>query len=69
MHGLATAASIWVAAAMGTAAALAVWPLILGGGGVALLVLLVGAPIERAICERSRHSAGEADRRDIEERP
>ena len=54
VHGLATAASIWVSAAMGAAAALAVWPLIAGGVALGLLVLLIGAPIERRIRERAR---------------
>lgn len=69
VHGLATAASIWVSAALGAAAALAVWPLILGGMALALVVLLIGAPIERWIRDRARVSPGEQDRRDMEERP
>lgn len=69
VHGLATAASIWVSAATGAAAALAVWPLIGGGVALALLVLFAGAPIERRIRDSARASAGEADRRDARERP
>ncbi|KAB0676174.1 MgtC/SapB family protein [Aureimonas leprariae] len=69
VHGLATAASIWVSAAMGTAAALAVWPLIAGGVTLGLFVLLVGGPIERRIREHARGTDEEADRRDMEERP
>ena len=69
VHGLATAASIWVSAAMGAAAALAVWPLLVGGGALALFVLLVGAPIERRIRDSARASAGEQDRRDVTDRP
>lgn len=69
VHGLATAASIWVAAAMGAAAALAVWPLIGGGIVLGLLILLLGAPLERHIRERARRSPAEADRRDAKERP
>jgi putative Mg2+ transporter-C (MgtC) family protein len=69
VHGLATAASIWVSAAMGAAAALAVWPLPIGGGVLALFVLLIGAPIERWIRDRARASSGEQDRRDMNERP
>jgi len=56
VHGLATAASIWVSAAMGAAAALAVWPLLVGGAVLALFVLLVGAPIERRIRDSARAS-------------
>jgi len=69
VHGLATAASIWVSAAMGAAAALAIWPLLLGGMALALIVLLIGAPIERLIRDRARTSTSEEDRRDMNERP
>jgi len=69
VHGLATAASIWVAAAMGAAAALAVWPLLLGGAVLALFVLLIGAPIERRIRDHARSSGGEQDRQDMTDRP
>ena len=69
VHGLATAASIWVAAAMGSAAALALWPLIMGGVGLGLFVLLVGAPLERRIRDRARQTPAEGDRQDMKERP
>lgn len=69
VHGLATAASIWVAAAIGAAAALAVWPLIGGGVGLALVVLFIGAPIERRIRDHARQTDAEADRRNMQERP
>ena len=69
VHGLATAASIWVAAAMGSAAALALWPLIVGGLTLGLFVLLVGAPIERRIREHARATPAEADRQDMKARP
>ena len=69
VHGLATAASIWVAAAMGSAAALALWPLIVGGVALGLFVLLVGAPIERRIRDHARATSAEADRQDMKDRP
>ena len=69
VHGLATAASIWVSAAVGAAAALAIWPLIGGGVALAMLILLIGAPIERRIRDHARGGAGEQDRVDIEARP
>ena len=69
VHGLATAASIWVSAAIGAAAALALWPLIGGGIVIALLILLIGGPIERRIRDHARGPADEQDRRDIERRP
>ena len=67
VHGLATAASIWVSAAVGAAAALAVWPLIAGGVFLGLLVLLIGAPLEQRIRDHARHTPAEVDRRDLEE--
>lgn len=69
VHGLATAASIWVSAAIGASAALAVWPLIAGGLSLALFVLLIGAPIEKRIRDRARISSAEADRKEVAERP
>ena len=69
VQGLATGASIWVSAALGTAAALAIWPLIVIGVGVALIVLFVGAPIERRIRDHARDTPAEQDRIDMERRP
>ena len=69
VHGLATAASIWVSAALGAAAALAIWPLIGFGASIALLVLFVGAPIERRIRDHARSTPAEQDRVYSEERP
>ncbi len=48
VRGLTTAASIWVVAALGIACGVADWwPLGLGGG-LTLLVLVAGGPLERA---------------------
>ena len=69
VHGLATAACIWVTATIGAAAGLAVWPLIIGGVSLAMLVLFVGAPLERSIRERARLTPAEADRKDAERKP
>lgn len=69
VHGLATAASIWVSASLGAAAALAMWPLVFGGLGLAVAILLVGAPLERLIRDTARRGAAEADRQDMMERP
>ena len=69
VHGLATAACIWVTATIGAAAGLAVWPLIIGGVSLAMLVLFVGAPLERRIRERARLTPAETDRKDVERKP
>ena len=53
VRGLTTAASIWLAAAMGVACGLADWPLVIGGCALGLLVL-VFAPVERVIHNRRK---------------
>ena len=52
VHGMTTAAMIWVNAALGAAAGLGQFRLVIIGGGLTLAVLLILAPVERAI-ERS----------------
>ena len=69
VHGLATAATIWVSAALGAAAALAVWPLLVGGVVLALLVLLVGQNVEKRIRDQARTTPAEVDRRSIDTHP
>ena len=51
VRGLTTAASIWLAAASGIACGLANWPLVIGGSGLGLLVL-VFTPVERVLHNR-----------------
>ena len=46
VHGLTTAAALWVVAAVGTACGAGLWPLAGGTVGVMLLVLVVLRPIE-----------------------
>ncbi|MDQ0511647.1 MgtC/SapB family protein [Ancylobacter amanitiformis] len=62
VHGLTTAASVWVTAALGIACALASWHLIVMGIAVALMLLVLALPIERFIESRAgvpvrRHGA------------
>jgi len=61
VQGLTTAASVWVAAGLGAACGLGLTTLVLVAVGAALLVLITGGPIERAI-ERLvyRFEGGEA---------
>ncbi|MEP9347487.1 MgtC/SapB family protein [Xanthobacter sp. KR7-225] len=47
VHGLTTAAAVWVTAALGIACALASWHLIVIGGGAALVLLTVVQWVER----------------------
>ena len=53
VRGLTTAASIWLAAAMGVACGLADWPLVIGGCAFGLLVLTI-IPVERVIHNRRK---------------
>lgn len=45
VHGLTTAASIWLAAGLGIGCGLALWPIVLVGAGLGLLILVL-APAE-----------------------
>ncbi|MEO8482471.1 MAG: MgtC/SapB family protein [Acidobacteriota bacterium] len=49
VHGLTTAASIWVVAAMGSAAGLGLWLSAIVSVALALAVLTVGSRIDRAV--------------------
>src|SRR3954470_20735673 len=47
VHNLTTAATVWITAALGVACALAAWEVVLIGATLALLVLMLGAALER----------------------
>jgi len=47
VRNLTTAATVWVTAALGVACALAAWEVVLFGAALTLLVLLLGAGLER----------------------
>jgi len=49
VHGLTTAATVWITAALGVAAALADWFILAVGLGLALLLLVLGRPLERFV--------------------
>ena len=59
VHGLTTAASIWMAACLGIAAGVGLWPAVLGGFAFTLAILVGGARIERGI-HRRLHPHAEA---------
>lgn len=60
VRGLTTAASIWVAAALGIACGAGQWPSALIALGFTLLVLIAGGPLEGAI-HRTLHGHPEED--------
>jgi len=49
VHGLSTAASIWIVAATGIATGCGLWRTSLATAALALAILVVGAPVDRAI--------------------
>jgi putative Mg2+ transporter-C (MgtC) family protein len=53
IRGLTTAASIWLAAASGIACGMASWPLVIGGAGLGMLVLMI-TPVERVLHNRRK---------------
>ena len=61
VHGLTTAATIWVNAALGVAAGAGQYHLAALGGAITIVVLLILAPIERALERRMQVRHGEHD--------
>lgn len=52
VKGLTTAATIWMAAALGVACGLGAWLLAIAGVSLALLVLVLGGPLEKLIHQK-----------------
>jgi len=63
VHGLTTAATVWVNAALGVAAGAGQYHVAAVGGAITLAVLLIVAPIERALERRVdvRHGGHDAE--------
>lgn len=53
VHGLATAATIWVTAGIGVACGLALWGVATSATALSLLILVIGGPIEKSIHRRA----------------
>jgi putative Mg2+ transporter-C (MgtC) family protein len=70
VHGLTTAASIWMAACLGIAAGVGLWPAVLGGFAFTLAILVGGAGLERTLHGRLHpHADGGAGPRAIPPSP
>jgi putative Mg2+ transporter-C (MgtC) family protein len=52
VHGLTTAACVWVTACIGAACAVAEWQIVVLGAALVLVVLVFGGPFERSIDRR-----------------
>jgi putative Mg2+ transporter-C (MgtC) family protein len=60
-HGLTTASTIWIVAALGTAAGAGLWRTALAVTAIAVLILLVGDPVDRLL-QRRAHRASAKER-------
>lgn len=58
IHGLTTAATIWLTAALGVTCGLGFWVLVSVATGLSFVILLFGGPIEKAIHHRWPHKPG-----------
>jgi len=58
VHGLTTAAVIWLAAGVGVLAGIAAWPELAGGLALVFLLLVLGGPAERWV-ERTFYGTGD----------
>lgn len=65
VHGLTTAATVWVNAALGIAAGGGLYRLAVLGGAITLAVLLILGPVERTIERRMRVGDTQAPRRPL----
>ncbi len=55
VHGLTTAAAIWLTACIGVACGLGAWPLVGTSAILAIIILVFGTPLEHALDLRDRH--------------
>jgi len=52
VHGLTTAACVWVTACIGAACAVAEWQIVVLGAAFVLIILVFGGPFEKSIDQR-----------------
>jgi putative Mg2+ transporter-C (MgtC) family protein len=55
VHGLTTAAAIWLTACLGVACGLGAWPLVVTSVVLVGIILAVGKPLERAVGRLDQH--------------
>jgi putative Mg2+ transporter-C (MgtC) family protein len=61
VQGLTTAATVWIAATLGIACGLGAWLIAIAGGGIAIILLILGGPLERLIEFLRPHRRGGRD--------
>jgi len=54
VHGLTTAATIWVTAGIGVACGLGIWGVAIATSSMTLIVLVIGGPVEKLIHDKAR---------------
>lgn len=59
VHGITTAATIWLVAALGIVCGMGIWPVALIGVGLTLVVLVLGRPLEKILHHRFPNLAEE----------
>jgi len=64
VHGLTTAAAIWLTACIGVACGLGAWPVVGTSAALAVIILVVGTPLERVLDLRDRHHKRSHERED-----
>jgi putative Mg2+ transporter-C (MgtC) family protein len=52
VHGITTAATIWLTATLGVLCGVGLWPVALLGAGLTLLILILGNPLEKFLHRR-----------------
>ena len=62
VHGLTTAATIWLAASFGAACGLGYWSVAAVGAALALLILVLGVPFERTLKRAVQNDDEERER-------
>ena len=69
VHGLTTAAAIWLTACIGVACGLGAWPLVVTSVILTGLILIVGRPLERAFDLKNHHKRDGDDEVKRDEKP
>jgi putative Mg2+ transporter-C (MgtC) family protein len=65
VHGLTTAAAIWLTACIGVACGVGAWPLVVTSIVLVAVLLSIGKPLERAIGHHDNHHKGAANDKTI----
>jgi putative Mg2+ transporter-C (MgtC) family protein len=58
VHGLTTAAAIWLTACIGVACGVAAWTVVLASSVLVVIILILGRPLERAFERQNSSDAG-----------